>query len=322
MKAVAIAAILSASSFGFAAIAQDATFPAGKPISIIIPFAPGGSVDSGFRVIAPALEKQLNTRVDIVNKAGAGGQTGITEFVRSAKPDGLTLVNIGLPTVLTQYLIPERKAIFKRSSFRPIAQSWSGAYGVAVAAASPVKDFPGLIAEAKKRPGEVTIGDSGLLAGPHLMVALLEKAAGVKFRSVHFDGGAAANAALLGRHVEAMAGGASDFSAANAAGTVRMLAVATNRQHANLPGVPTMESLGTPLLFQTIQGVAAAAGTPEPLVRRLEAAFKAILNDPHVQEQMLKYGNPADFAGADEFAAAWGAYEAGLAQVLPQLMQR
>lgn len=320
IRFIAFAAAALATA-GAPALAQDTSdFPGKDPITFIIPFAPGGSVDSGFRILVPALEKELGARIDVVNKGGAGGQTGITDFIRSAKPDGHTLVNVGLPTVMTQYLDPERAAIYKREDFQPIAQAWSGSYGIAVKSDSPIKDFKGLIDEAKTKPGEVTIGDSGLMAGPHLMVSLVESVAGVKFRSVHFDGGSAANAGLLGGHVAAMGGGASDFSAANEAGTVRVLAIATEAERENMKGVPTMTSQGVPLVFQTIQGVAVPAGTPEPVVRKLEAAFKTALSDPRVQEEMLKYGNPANFAGADEFAATWQKYEADLKPVIGKLL--
>ncbi len=320
MKTHLVIACAAIAATAFPATAQAAEFPDGKPITFILPFAPGGSVDGGFRIIVPGLEAELGTRIEIVNKGGAGGQSGITEFIRSAEPDGYTMVNVGLPTVLTQYLDPERAAIYKRADFQPVAQAWTGSYGIAVKADSPIKDLKQFIDEAKARPGKLTVGDSGLMAAPHLMASLFETTAGITVASVHFDGGSAANAGLLGGHVEAMAGGASDWSAALQAGSVRVLGIATESERANLPGVKTMASQGVSMTFQAIQGVAVPAGTPPEVVARLEGAFKKVLADADIQKQMNERGNPANFASAADFGASWDKYEADLRPVMEKLL--
>src|SRR5690606_38743896 len=106
-------------------LAQAATYPApGKPIEIIVPYAPGGGVDFSARLMAAALEKELPGTVVVINKDGAGGQVGITALSQ-AKPDGYTLGYIVLPTVITHYLDPSRKAVYTPKSFQPIGAHFS-----------------------------------------------------------------------------------------------------------------------------------------------------------------------------------------------------
>jgi tripartite-type tricarboxylate transporter receptor subunit TctC len=177
------------------------SFPAGKPITIIVPYAAGGTTDVGARLLAELLEKELSTPVQVVNKPGSASQVGLTELV-NAKPDGYTLSYGVLPTIITHYLDPERRAPYTRENFQPVALHHLVPAMLAVRTDSPYKTLNDLIEAAKANPGQIKVSDSGLMANPHLSVLLLERAAGVRFASVHFDGGAPSVTALLSRSQE------------------------------------------------------------------------------------------------------------------------
>ena len=317
--AVAATAMLGLACLAPSASAQNFPDP-NKPITLILPFPPGGSVDTGFRIIAPAVAKILKAQIDVVNKGGGGGQSGITDFIRQGKPDGYTLVNVGLPTVLTQYLDPARGAIYSRKNFQPVAQMWSSAYGIAVKADSPIQDLPQFLQAVKDKNGKFTVGDPGLMTAPHIMAAIFQDKAKVKFASVHFNGGAASFVALLGGHIEAATGGLGDFTPNLANKAIRVLAFAT-AEPTPIAGVKTMASYGVPMEFLTVQSVAAIAGTPMPIVRTLEAAFRTALSDPDTKAKMIAYGNPAAFLGSDELGKVWDRIESDLKPVLGDMLK-
>ena len=317
---IALAAAVAALAFAAApAMAQNFPDP-NKTVQLILPFPPGGSVDTGFRIIAPAVEKALKTKVEVVNKGGGGGQSGITDFIRTAKPDGYMLVNIGLPTVPTQYLDPSRGAIYTRANFQPIAQAWSSAYGFAVSINSPIQNFQQFLAAAKEKGGKLTMGDPGLWTAPHVMAAIFQSKANIKLASVHFNGGAASMAALFGGHVEAVSTGTLDFTPALRNNTIRVLAMATP-EPTPYPGVQAFTTLGVPLEFLAVQSVSTLAGTPMPIVRALEAAFRTALADPETQAKMAAAGSPADFLGVEAMTARWEKYEGDLRPVMAGLLE-
>ena len=134
----------------------------GKPVSIVVPYGAGGGSDGAARALAPFLEKALGTRVNVVNKGGAGSQVGMT-YVANSKPDGYTL-GYGLwPTLIAIYIDPARKAQFKRDSFIPVALHMIDPGVIAVKADSPFKTLKDLVDAAKKSPEKVKVSDNGLL---------------------------------------------------------------------------------------------------------------------------------------------------------------
>src|SRR5271170_3131938 len=151
MRLSFIAAIMQLLLLGGAAQAAD--FPEhGRPITIIVPYAPGGATDTGARLMAAALEPLLNTSVQVVNRAGAASQVGLTQLVRS-KPDGYTLSYVVVPTVVTHYLDPARQAIYTRESFQPIARHTTSPAMLAVQSDSPYRTLKDLVEAARARAG-------------------------------------------------------------------------------------------------------------------------------------------------------------------------
>jgi tripartite-type tricarboxylate transporter receptor subunit TctC len=204
-------------------LAQGTAFPArGRPITIIVPYAAGGVTDTGARLLAAGLEKELATPIVVANKPGAASQVGLMELLRS-KPDGYTLSYVVLPTVVTHYAVPGRDVTYSRSSFQPVAMHHYVPQTISVRADSRYQTLHDLVQAARKSPETISISDSGLMAVPHTQVLMLERAAEVRFVSIHFTGGAPSVTALLGGHVDALAGATADALPHRQSGAFRVL---------------------------------------------------------------------------------------------------
>jgi tripartite-type tricarboxylate transporter receptor subunit TctC len=284
--------------------AQAQGFHGGKVINIIVPYAPGGTTDTAARLMAAGLETELKTKVQVVNKAGAASQVGLTDLVRSP-PDGHTLAYAVLPTITTHYLDKSRQSVYTRESFQPIALHFYTPAMLAVNANSPFKSIKDLVAAAKEKPGTIKISDSGLMAVPHLQVVMLERAAGVKFASVHFTGGAPSVTALLGGHVDVLAGGISDALAHLKAGTFRVLGVAADDPEPLMPGVPTIPAQGFDVRAASWTGVLAPTGTPKPIVDALTAAVKRVTDGQAHQKSLVDLGVTPRFLTPAEYTKVW-----------------
>lgn len=265
---------------------RAAGFPEpGRPITLIVPLAPGGATDTGARLMAAALEPLLHTSVEVVNRPGAALQLGLTQLVRS-KPDGYTLSYIVVPPVVTHYLDPARHAIYTRTSFQPIARHFTSAQVLAVRSDEPYHTLKDLVEAARAHPGAITVSDSGLLGTPNLVTLMLAHAAGVRFTSVHFDGGAPSITALLGGHVDVLAGGTVDAAPYKKTGQFRVLGVASAQPDWSMPDVPTMQSQGYDVIGEANTGVVAPAGTPPDVVAVLTDAMRKVIESPEHQAKL------------------------------------
>lgn len=279
-------------------------FPAGKTITLIVPWPPGGSSDTTARVVAAGLEKELSTPVQVVNKPGASGQVGMTALL-SSKPDGYTLAMSNLPVLITHYLDPSRDAPYSLKNFQPVAHQWQAPVVIVVGAGSPYKTLKDLLQAAKASPGKITISDPGLLSNPHLSVLLLEKAASVEFASVHFPGGAPAATALLGGHVIAGAPGLMEIMSHVKSGAFRALGVTSDRESEFLPGVPTMKSLGYDFVFVSSAGYVAPAGTPKEVVEILTRAIQKIVESDDHRKTLSTFALSSVYRNPDQYSAFW-----------------
>jgi tripartite-type tricarboxylate transporter receptor subunit TctC len=281
-----LAAALAIGWIGLGQPAQAQDFPVkGKPITIIVPYAPGGVTDTGARLMAAGLEKELGTPVQVVNKVGAASQVGLSELIRST-PDGHTLSYAVLPTVATHYLDPARAAIYTRKDFTPVAMHHTVPQVLAVKADAPYKTIKDLVEAARAKPESVKVSDSGLLGVPHQNVLMLEQAAGVKFASVHFGGGAPSVTALLGGHVDVLAGATADALQHKASGAFRVLAISAEQPDKSMPEVPTMKSQGYDVLAASWTGIVAPPGTPQKVVDTLTKAIRKVIETPEHQKKL------------------------------------
>lgn len=285
--------------------AGRADFPAkGKTITWIVPTSAGGSSDIGARLLAAPLEKELGVRIQVDNKPGAGHQVGMTALSRS-KPDGYTIGNVSLPQTLTLYLDPERKTIFTRKSFQPLALQVVDPGTLCVLPKSPYKTVKDLVAAAKASPGKIKVSATGVLSDEHIAILQLQRLTGVKFAIVQFDGAAPSMAALLGGHTDVYFGNVGDTVSQLKAGEIRCLGIMDQEESDLMPGVKTFESQGIKLVSSSSRGLLAPAGVPKEIVAILaEAAKKAMLNE-EFKRKMKDEGLTIRYMDPQKMEAYW-----------------
>ncbi len=296
--------------------AKEVSFPEkGKTLSIIVPFAAGGGTDVGARLLAPALGKELGISVQIVNRPGAGSQTGLTQIV-NAKPDGYTIGYTLLPTTITVYLDPERKAGFTRKNFEPICQIHVDPAAITVHPDSEFKSLKALVDAAKANPEKVKMAASGIMSVLHLGVLDLERVSGAKFATVHFDGGVQGITALLGKHVDASSNSVGELTIPLKSGKLRVLGIADSKESVFLPGVPTMESQGYKVYMPSSHSLSAPAGTPKEIIEIISGAFKKVLQDSELVTRMAAVGQLPRYLDPVEYGKLWSDIEARAATLM------
>ena len=283
------------------AAAQEA-FP-NRPITMVVPFPPGGVADLTARPVAAAMERVLKNPVGVVNKQGASGAVGM-QSVAVAKPDGYTLL-LALSSIS---IIPEADKLFNRppaftvDQFAPIALISADPTILVVSADKPWKTAKDFIDDARKRPGQISYSSSGIYGTLHMAMELLSQAAGIRLRHVPHAGAGPALTAILGGHVDALASGPSVVLPQIKAGKLRPLAGWGDKRVAALPDVPTFKELGYPdAEFYIWAGVFAPKGTPEPVLARLRATVREAVNDPEFKAAMDRLETPVTFKQGDEF---------------------
>lgn len=298
--------LVAAAPIQVPAPAKATNFPEkGKPINFIVPWAAGGGSDIGARLLANDLEKVFQTPVVVVNKGGAGSQTGLAEFIR-AKPDGYTIVMTNFPSTATVYLDPRRKANFGPNDFIPLALHAEDVIGLAVRAEDPWKSVKEVFDFVKANPGKITVSNSGILSPAHVAELLVEKQFGMKFNIVNLQSGAEEAKALLDMSVDvgfATIGSAYGSLIRNEA--VRPLGIAAKQPSEIWPGVPTWESQGYPFEFSSSRGIALPAGTPKEIVDVWSDAMKKAMANEETKKKMAESGMTIRYMGPDEFAKFW-----------------
>jgi tripartite-type tricarboxylate transporter receptor subunit TctC len=304
MRPLALAALLLALAAP-AAPAQE-PYPT-RPITIVVPFPPGGQADLNARPIAAALEKVLKNPVGVVNRAGAAGAVGMAS-VANARPDGYTLL-LGLSSIS---IIPEADKLFERKpaytmdQLAPIALLSADPTVLVVPADRPWKSVKDLVEEAKRRPGQVSFSSSGVYGTLHMAMEMLQHAADVKLKHIPYNGAGPALTAILGGQVDALASGPAVVIPHVKSGKLRPLACWGDRRVASLPDVPTFKELGyKDVEFYIWAGLFAPAGTPEPVMQRLRQAVGQAVEDPDYKAAMAKIETPIAYMDAPEFKRFW-----------------
>ncbi len=298
---VAIAAAAVSIGAVSTAAAQEA-WPS-RPVTMVVPFPPGGVADLVGRPVAAALEKQLGQPVVVENRQGAGGGVGMQAVAR-AKPDGYTV----LMALSSISILPEADKVLGRApmyqfrDFVPVARFTADPVVLAVRAESPWKTVADFVADAARRPGQITYGSSGNYGTMHVPMEMLAAKAGIKLLHVPYNGAGPAVVGLLGGQVEALATGPASIAQHVKAGKVRVLAGWGAARLASLPDVPTLKEAGYDVEFSQWAGLFVPSGTPEPVVARLRAASRAALDDPQFQQRFVTLGTPIQFLDAPEFA--------------------
>jgi tripartite-type tricarboxylate transporter receptor subunit TctC len=289
--------------------AAAATYPdKSRTITHIVAYPPGGGTDVTARLIAPMLEKELGAPVQVVNKPGAGGQVGFTELSRS-RPDGYTIGNLILPTVITTYLDPDRKAVFSRKSFELLALQDNDPGILAVKASAPYKSLKDIVDDARKNPGKIRTVTSGILSDDHIAAMLTEQVAKIKFSIVHFDGSAPGRTAVLGGHVEAFYGNASEVLAQVKGGEMRVISVFDRQRSKFYPDVKTAAEEGFPIFSGVHRGIGMPSGAPKDVVATLAKALGKIITSDEFNEKMGKLGYAPLYMDPEKYAGFWAEYE-------------
>jgi len=267
--------------------AQTANYPT-KPVILQVPWPAGGSTDVGARIVAAIAEKKMGQPIVVTNRVGAGSQVGLTETAR-AKPDGYALGFASLPALNTIVLDPERKAVFDLKSLVFIINQVVDPGIIWAKGDSPYKTLKELIDDAKKRPGEIRAATTGILGDDHLAILMLEQAAKIKFRIVHFDGGAHVFTAVLGGQVDVAFGNVGDIGNKLKGTPLRVLMVMDSQRSKFVPDVPTTAELGFPnIISSSSRGMIGPAGIPDPILKKIQSVFLEAMKDPDHLSKMDK----------------------------------
>lgn len=269
-----------------------------KGITYMIPFDPGGQSDREARRQQPYLEKSLGQKVTIEYKVGGGGAVGWAELVRQ-KPDGYYIAGINVPHIILQPL--QQDTGYKTEQILPVVFFQRTPLGLAVPANSPYKTLKEFLDAAKAKPGEITVGGSGTFSGHHIATLRLQKLAGVKFNYVPFTGAAPQMTAILGGHVNSVIANSDDL--VKYKDQLRILAMADADRFPLLSDVPTFKESGIDMIEAIDRGVGVPVGTPDYVVKKLEAAFLEIAKNPDVVADMKKQGFVPLAIGAAESKA-------------------
>ena len=299
--------------------AAKADWKPNKPINLVVAWAAGGTNDIAARVLGPFLEKELGVSVQIVNKAGAGGQIGFTEIAQ-AKPDGYTLGLMVLPPAVNVYMNPDVKPQFNRESFIPISVFAVEPMIAGVKADGPFKTTKDVIDAAKANPEKVKFASTGISATTHMLVLGLQKTGGVKFARVQFDGDSQAVTALLGDHVDVASVSPAGMLSQVKSGTLRVLGYTSKDQLKFYPDVKGFPLQGYDVDIPVSRGIAVPKGTPAEVVDTLKAAMANISNNDDFKKRAEDSGLVTQYINQADYQKHWDQMDAMVKPMLPDLL--
>lgn len=279
-----VAAAAAAAGVTAARPARANTFPS-KPITLILPFPPGGSFDPILRALCNAAGQDLGQPIVLMHKPGGGGVTGTATLATMTESDGYTLA------VMHNSVI--RQPLLMKTAWNPLTDftyliGLAGlSTGVTVAADAKWQTLPELLADAKARPGAVSWGNVGAISVNRIYAERLAKAAGARFNMIPFKGGSEAFQALLGHHLDVY--GDPGFGPMAVSGKVRLLATFTEQRLKRWQQVPTVKELGHDLVIESAIGLVAPKNLDPAAAARLHAAFKKAMDDPEYRRMLDEF---------------------------------
>nr|WP_245867726.1 tripartite tricarboxylate transporter substrate binding protein [Sporomusa silvacetica] len=290
-----------------------------KPITIIVPFAAGSSLDILARALEKSAQKHLGQPLVVVNMPGGGATIGMNELA-GAKPDGYTIGVVATSAIL-QPLIGQTRYHYP-TALEPLVNVVSSPVVVATLAEKPWKNLSELVSYAKQHPGEIKFGHGGLGTSTHVTGETFAREAGITIKQVPFRGGESESlAALLGGHVQLMFSYNPPVLKEHVkSGTIRILGVAEENR-LTIPGfedVPTFKEQGIDVAFNFWTGIAAPKGMPLAEKARLISGLREMVNDPDFKENMEKLGMSVHYLGPEDFSERWIADNAKLTKVVKE----
>jgi tripartite-type tricarboxylate transporter receptor subunit TctC len=276
----------------------------GRPVRIVVPFAPGGGSDAVARTVAQELTERLGQSVVVENRPGAGGSLGAAEVAR-AEPNGYTLL-LGSTSELVQYpLLSTRATYDSRKAFAPIGLIGSVPMALIVNKDVPANNVQELVRYARANPGKLNFGSGGTGTMTHLAVELFASATGVKMAHVPYKGSAAVIPDLLNGNLQvamSLLPGVLPF--ANDKGMLKIMAVSTDKRVPALPNVPTLREAGVKDYDSALwTGLLAPAGTPPEVIARLQRELAAALAKPAVRDALARQGADVTPSSPEQLSA-------------------
>jgi tripartite-type tricarboxylate transporter receptor subunit TctC len=300
MRTTLLFALLALSA---AAAAQD--YPS-KPITMVVPFPPGGVAEIVGRPLASIMEKSLKQPIVLINRPGAGGAVGMAS-VAKGPADGYTIL-MGLSSISifpVSDRVQGRQAAYELKDFAPIALITADPTVLVVRADGPYKTVKDFVDAAKEKPGKINYSSSGVYGTLHVAMEIFADAAGIKLFHVPYQGGGPAVTALLGGQVEALASGPAPAIGQIKGGKMRALASWSTERLKLLPEIPTFKELGYDAEFYIWTGIFVPAATPPAVIQRLRATVKEAATSEDFRAAMDKVSTPVSYLDAPEFAKYW-----------------
>ncbi|MBO9355782.1 tripartite tricarboxylate transporter substrate binding protein [Bordetella petrii] len=260
-----------------------------RPITLVVPLSPGGSTDATARLIAQKLPKELGQPVVVENRAGAGGNIG-ADYVAKATPDGYTFL-MSTTTLITNVTLYKNMPLDVQKDLTPVSRVSLIPNVLMVNTKFPAKTLDDFIAYLKEHKNTVNYGSAGNGTSQHLSGSLFNQMAGTSMTHVPYKGGAPANADLLAGQIQAVFSPMVEILPFVDSGKLRPLAVTTQERSPRLPDVPAVAEALPGYEIVLWNGVWAPAGTPQPVVRRMNQAINAVLADPEVKKTLRDQGS-------------------------------
>ena len=298
--ASAATGLLTAMALAIATTAAAQDYPS-RPVRIVVPYAAGGPSDTGTRLAAEPLGRELGRPIVIENRGGGGGLNATEAYVKS-EHDGYTIL-VGAIGPLT--IIPALKPVSydPEKDFAPLGTVWRSAQVLAVRPSLAVKTMAEFVAYAKANPGKVTVGSAGVGAVTHLAIEVLKREASLDLIHVPFRSTSESLPALIGGQIDALFGDGPIIAPQVQSGHIVALAVASPKRALALPEVPTMAEAGhAGVELESWFGLVVSSKTPPAITKRLQDALAAAQRDPAYQASLAKQGASAGELGPDSFA--------------------
>jgi tripartite-type tricarboxylate transporter receptor subunit TctC len=286
-------------AFAQGAVAQD--YP-NRTITLVIPYPPGGGNDVMGRSVAEKMSKTLGQSIVVENRAGAGGSIATRQVARAA-PDGYTLVLGGTGTLAVNPTLYDNVGYDPRKDFAPVGLIGTGQLILVINPNVPANNVAELIALAKKEPGKLSYASSGIGSGIHLGAVLFEQMGGIKLAHIPYKGTAQALTDLVGGHVQIFFSSLPPAVSLAKEGKVRALAVAGPNRSPIFPDLPTVAETLPGYEAVLHYGIIAPAGTPDAIIRKLNAALREAVNSPDTKMRMAADGTEPLASTPEEYAA-------------------
>jgi tripartite-type tricarboxylate transporter receptor subunit TctC len=284
-------------------------WPAGRPIEVVVGFAPGGGTDVMVRALAPLLAAEIpGANFVVLNRAGAGGETAYVA-IQSARPDGHTLGAINTPGYLSVPI--ERRVRYDRTKIRPIARLVDDPTAFVVRQSSPHKTLRDLVEAARRKPGTISVGSSGVGTDDHLGLTLLQAATGTDFIHTPYAGAGLVKNAVLAGHIDVAGLNLGEIGVlGQESPPLRALAAMGEKRWELMPNVPTFREEGVDAVMTSERGLAAPRGIPDEIAARLQDAVARVMAKPEWLEKAKQLELPLAYLPGAEWEAQMPAQEA------------